>query len=165
MEAKELRNHLARWATGVTVITAMDRAGVPLGKAANSFHAVSIAPPLVAWCVDVASTRYDEWLAAEHYAVHVLGIHQEDLVKRFSTRGGDKFDELEWTSGPGGTPLLDSAHLRVICRVVDRHPAGDHTYLIGEVLDIQSGDQTTPLLFHGGKISHFLEPQLIDRKG
>lgn len=164
MDAKMLRNHLARWATGVTVVTTSDRDGTPLGKAANSFHAVSLDPPLVAWCVDVASTRYAEWLAANAYAVHVLGDHQTDLVKRFAARGGDKFTGLEWTPGPLGVPLLDHAHLRVIVRVVDRHPAGDHTYLIGEVLDIEAGDQTNPLLFHAGHVSAYVQPQLLEER-
>lgn len=163
MDAKQLRTHLARWSTGVTVITTMDRSGEPLGKAANSFHTVSLEPPLVAWCVDVASTRYDEWMAADAYAVHVLGDHQTDLVKRFAARGGDKFQGLDWSPGQYGIPLLDHAHLRVIVRVVDRHPAGDHTYLIGEVVGIEAGDQTTPLLFVDGKISSYVQPQLLGR--
>jgi len=162
MDAKQLRTHLARWATGVTVITTIDSAGQPLGKAANSFHTVSLDPPLVAWCVDVASTRYDEWLATEAYAVHVLGDHQHDLVRRFAARGGDKFAGLAWTPSAHDVALLDHAHLRVVVRVVDRHPAGDHTYLIGEVLDIEPGDQTSPLVFHNGQLTPFLQPQLID---
>lgn len=163
MDAQQLRNHLARWSTGVSVITTVDRSGEPLGKAANSFHTVSLTPPLVAWCVDVASTRYDEWMAAEAYAVHILGDHQTDLVKRFAARGGDKFTGLEWGRGSYGLPLLQHAHLRVITRVVDRHRAGDHTYLIGEVVGIEAGDQTTPLLFVDGKISSYVQPQLLGR--
>lgn len=163
MDAKQLRNHLARWSTGVTVVTTTDRTGEPLGKAANSFHTVSLEPPLVAWCVDVASTRYTEWMATEAYAVHVLGDHQTDLVKRFAARGGDKFTGLEWSPGSYDLPLLEHAHLRVIVRVVDRHPAGDHTYLIGEVDSIEAGDQTAPLLFVDGKISSYVQPQLLGR--
>lgn len=162
MDAKQLRDHLARWATGVTVITTIDRDGAPLGKAANSFHTVSLTPPLVAWCVDVSSTRYDEWLATDAYAVHVLGDHQTDLVRRFAAKGGDKFTGLSWTPGPGGVPLIDRAHLRVVVRVTDRHPAGDHTYLIGEVIGIDAGDATNPLLFHGGKVSPLVHPNPTD---
>lgn len=163
MDAKQLRSHLARWSTGVSVITAAGDAGEPLGKAANSFHTVSLEPPLVAWCVDVASTRYGEWMAANAYAVHILGDHQADLVKRFAARGGDKFTGLEWGIGAYGLPVLEHAHLRVIVRVIDRHPAGDHTYLIGEVDGIEAGDQTNPLLFVDGKIWPFVQPQLLGR--
>lgn len=158
MDAMQLRNHLARWATGITVITTLDREGMPLGKAANSFHTVSIDPPLVGWCVDAASTKHEDWLAAEGYAVHVLGTHQEDLVRRFAARGGDKFTGLEWETGPIGLPLLDDAVLRIVTRVVDRHAAGDHTYLIGEVLEIQAGERDDPLLFVHGKVTAITAP-------
>lgn len=161
MDAQELRRHFARWATGVTVITTMDREGKPLGKAANSFHVVSLDPPLVAWCVDIGSTRYEEWLAANAYAVHVLGDHQTDLVPRFARSGGEKFEGLSWTPGPLGVPLLEGSHLRVITRVIARHLAGDHTYLVGEVLDMETGDDTNPLLFVEGKVTPFQQPAVL----
>lgn len=158
MDKQLLRRELGRWVTGVTVITTMDRQGLPLGKAANSFHTVSLSPPLVAWCVDVDSTRYDEWLAAERYAVHVLGAHQHHLINRFAAKGGDKFTNLDWEPGPGSVPLLAGSHLRLVCRVVDRHRAGDHTYLIGQIeqLDVDSG--SAPLAFHRGTVAP-LEPK------
>lgn len=160
MDSRQLRAHLGRWATGIAVITTIDRVGLPLGKTANSFHAVSLDPPLVSWCVDVASTRYAEWLAAPTYAVHVLSDEQSDLVTRFATTSSDKFAGLNWTSGPGGVPLLDGAHLRIIASVTDRHPAGDHTYLIGSITDIHVTEQSIPLLFHGGSVIPLVHPEL-----
>lgn len=150
IEPTELRRQLTRWTTGVTVITTMGADGVPLGKAANSFHSVSLDPPLVAWCVDVRSTRYDEWIAAPGFVVHILADDQTDLVYRFARRGGDKFADLAWQPGPWEMPQLE-ASLRLTCRTWKQFEAGDHTYLIGEVIDVAERDHSGVLLFHGGR--------------
>ncbi len=158
MKSDSFRQFMALWATGITVVTASGRDGAPLGKAANSFHTVSMSPPLVAWCVDVASTRYEEWMAADAYAVHVLGEGQTDMVSRFAARGGDKFRGVRYASGPYGVPVLEHSHLRLIARVVDRHVAGDHCYLIGEVLEVCEGDEGAPIIFYGGAVSPLHQP-------
>lgn len=150
IDPQSLRRHLSRWTTGVAVITTLDRHGVPLGKAANSFHSVSLDPPLVSWCVDIGSTRYDEWLGAPGYVVHVVSERQRDLVRTFASRGGDKFADVDWESGLFGMPLLDDVALRLECRMWKQVEAGDHTYLIAEVVHVDDRAHH-PLLFHGGR--------------
>lgn len=145
-----LRRLLARWTTGISVMTTLTRDGEPVGKAANSFHSVSLDPPLVGWCVDVGSTRYAEWLAAPGYVVHILSAEQRGLVKRFAQRGGDKFTGIDWAPGRFGMPILRGASVRIQCRTWKQLEAGDHTYLVGEILEIDDGPAET-ILFHGGK--------------
>lgn len=150
IDSAELRRMLARWPTGVCVITTAAQDGTPIGKAANSFHTVSMEPALVSWCVDVGSTRYEDWVGAPGYVVHILSEEQLDLVGRFARKGGDKFADLAWTKGPFGMPLLENAALRIVCQSWAQYPAGDHTYLVGEILTIEDQPHH-PLLFHGGK--------------
>lgn len=150
LDTATLRRMLARWTTGVCVITTVAPDGFLLGKAANSFHSVSMEPPLVSWCLDVGSTRYEDWLAAPGYVVHILSEDQLDLVSRFARKGGDKFVGLDWVPGPHGMPLLEDAALRIFCRTWQQYPAGDHTYLVGEIVTIEDQPHR-PLLFHGGK--------------
>ena len=52
--ADDFRAALAMFATGVTIVTARDAAGEPIGLTANSFNSVSIAPPLVLWSLSRA---------------------------------------------------------------------------------------------------------------
>lgn len=150
MDVAELRRMLTRWTTGVCVITTVAPDGFLLGKAANSFHSVSLEPPLVSWCLDVGSTRYQDWLDAPGYVVHILSEEQLNLVGRFARKGGDKFEGLAWTPGPGGMPLLEDAALRIVCRAWRQYEAGDHTYLVGEIITIEDQPHH-PLIFHGGK--------------
>ena len=55
IDAARYRKVLGHFATGVTVITAMD-GDEPTGMAANSFTSVSIEPPLVLFCAAKSSS-------------------------------------------------------------------------------------------------------------
>ena len=48
-ERRLLRDAFGAFMTGVTVVTALDGEGRPLGFTANSFASVSLDPPLVAF--------------------------------------------------------------------------------------------------------------------
>ena len=51
MDAEELRRALAKFATGVTVVTAEDPETGVHGMTANAFTSVTLEPPLVLVCV------------------------------------------------------------------------------------------------------------------
>jgi flavin reductase (DIM6/NTAB) family NADH-FMN oxidoreductase RutF len=69
--AKELRSAFSRFATGVTIVTAMTDRG-PVGMTANSFSSVSLHPPLTLWSIDRKSSRYDAFAGTWDTAIHVL---------------------------------------------------------------------------------------------
>lgn len=135
-----LRRHLARWPTGVAIVTTVVD-GRPIGKTINSFHSTSLQPPLVGWCVDHGSSQLADWLAADGFVVHVVGSDHWDLISRFAARSADRFAGVDWTPGLDGMPRLTAEMpLRLECRVRHRLPAGDHTYLIGQVVDLVAGE-------------------------
>ena len=140
-----LRSQLARWPTGVSVITALS-ADSPLGKTVNSFHATSLEPALVGWCIDHKSTQLEEWLAADGYVVHVMASDQVELITRFATSASDRFAGLDWTPGLDGMPRLAvEVPLRLECRLAHRLAVGDHTYLIGEVVAMTVAAGVVPM--------------------
>ena len=58
IDPRALRDAFGAFMTGVTVVTAHDAAGNPLGFAANSFSSVSLDPPLVLVCLANSSRNY-----------------------------------------------------------------------------------------------------------
>jgi flavin reductase (DIM6/NTAB) family NADH-FMN oxidoreductase RutF len=135
-----LRAQLARWPTGVAVITATGLTR-PIGKTVNSFHATSLEPPLVGWCIDRKSSQFDEWMAAEGYVVHVLASDQACLMSHFARPATDRFQGIDWTPGLDGMPVLaEPVPIRIECRVTQRLPAGDHSYLVGQVITMTAAD-------------------------
>lgn len=146
---QNFRQALGQYATGITIITARDSDNAPIGMTANSFASVSLDPPLVLWSVDKASPLYAGFAAASHYAVHVLDDSQQSLSHRFANDDVDKFADLNFQAGIEQLPLLDQYSALLQCKVVDRHEAGDHLILIGEVLNFQQ-ESADPLLFFAG---------------
>ena len=149
---RALRDALGRFATGVTVITCRGPDG-PLGITVNSFASVSLDPALVLWSVDRASSRAAAFVAADTYAIHILGREERDIAARF-TRNGASFDGLNWTSGPDGLPVLNGTLARFECARHATHDGGDHLILIGAVrrAALRNG---APLIFSQGHFGDF----------
>ncbi len=151
--SRVLRDALGRYATGVTVVTALGPHG-PVGITANSFTSVSLDPPLVLWCPARRSTRFAAFAVADRYAIHVLASDQLDLCRHFSRTGGG-FDQLGAGATPEGLPALPGVLARFDCAAHACHDGGDHAILVGRVLRAETRDGA-PLIFWGGRYGDFL---------
>ena len=119
--------------TGVTVVTAHDKNGDPLGFTANSYTSVSIDPPLILVCLANSSQNYDSLVNASGFAVNILSETQIDVSNTFARPVDDRFASVPWHKGPKGAPILDGASAWFDCRMHKTVEAGDHVILIGEV--------------------------------
>ncbi len=139
------RDTLARWASGVTVVTARADGG-PVGMTAASFSSLSLDPPLVLVCVARSAQAHAGLVGARGFAVHVLGASQAEMSARFAKPGPDKFAGHPDERGPFDVPLLPFGVARLVC---ERHGAldgGDHTILVGRVVSTELAG-TDPLLY------------------
>src|SRR2546429_7494212 len=118
IDSARFRTVLGHFATGVTVVTGHGPDG-PSGMAANSFTSVSLDPPLVLVCMAHSSTTWPAIRDSRHFAVNILGEHQEDTCRRFGTKTGDRFEGVGWAPGKTGSPVLHQA-IAYIHRVI--HP-------------------------------------------
>ena len=100
--------------------------GRDVGLTANSFNSVSLEPPMVLWSLDKKSSNAAAFMAAEHFAVHILASDQEHVSNRFAKRGIDRFAGLAVERGHGDVPLLAGCSARFECRTAYRHEGGDH---------------------------------------
>jgi flavin reductase (DIM6/NTAB) family NADH-FMN oxidoreductase RutF len=150
IEPQELRRVMGHFATGVTVITTKDSSGVPSGLTANAFMSLSLNPPLVLISVDKGATCYSCFEPQNAFTVNFLGEEQEEVSRRFATKGADKFAGLKWHVGSNGAAIIDGAIGYVECKVVQCHDGGDHTIVIGEILNM-GADGGRPLLFFKGQ--------------
>ena len=140
---------MGHFATGVTVITTMDRSGNPFGLTANAFTSLSLDPPLVLVCIDKEVQCYPYFEESGLFAVNLLSEDQEELSRRFATKGIEKFAGVKWQKGKKGLALIEGAIGHIECRIVNRHDGGDHTIYVGEILRADAaGDR--PLIFFQG---------------
>ena len=149
-DARELRKVLGAFVTGVTVITALDRAGRPHGLTANSFSSVSLDPPLILWSQSLASPSHPVFLEAERFVVNILADDQVEVSMRFARGGADKFAGCQTRPGLGGVPLIAGCAAYLECRRIDSFPGGDHRVFLGAVERIERTDGA-PLVFGGGR--------------
>ncbi|HEU4343559.1 MAG TPA: flavin reductase family protein [Candidatus Binatia bacterium] len=150
IDSQKLRRVLGHFATGVTVITTKDIQGAPFGLTANAFTSLSLNPPLVLICVDKAAQCYSCFAASNVFTVNFLREDQEEISRRFATKGVDKFAGLKWHEGANGAAVLEGAIGYLECKIVQSYEGGDHTIIVGEVVNAAaSGDR--PLLFFQGK--------------
>lgn len=149
-DSRQLRNALGRFPTGVTVITTRAPSGKREGLTANSFSALSLAPPLVLWSLVSKSASLPGFLASGHFAINVLASSQSGISHRFATPSQDKFADLPVEDGIGGSPLLPQALAVFECSTERSLEAGDHVLFIGRVHRIRYGDGD-PLIFNAGR--------------
>jgi flavin reductase (DIM6/NTAB) family NADH-FMN oxidoreductase RutF len=149
---REFRDALGQFASGVTVVTAVEN-GKTHGMTANAFVSVSLDPPLVLVSLDNRSKLHRILSGAKRYGVSVLAEDQRVLSDHFAGRTTEGV-HVRFVSRVG-TPLVEGAVAYFVVRVVDAHLAGDHTLYIGTVEHFESRDDK-PLLFYAGRYQQLL---------
>ena len=149
--ASDFRAALGMFATGVTIVTARDATGAPVGLTANSFNSVSLSPPLVLWSLSRTAGSMPAFERGSHYAINILAAGQHALALRFATKEVDRFDGVAFRAGTSGVPLLDGAAAIFECFNRSRYEEGDHVIFVGEVERCMRREGAQPLIFHGGR--------------
>ncbi|MEO1303699.1 MAG: flavin reductase family protein [Pseudomonadota bacterium] len=156
-DLRTFRDTLGLFVTGVTVITARDADGAPVGITANSFNSVSLDPPLILWSIGLNARSLDAFRQANAFAVHILRDDQAALSQRFATSGTNKFSGLSIETGLRDVPLLPDCAARLECSPYAKHPAGDHILFIAEVHRLASDPDAMPLVYHGGRYAELAD--------
>ncbi|WP_406393201.1 flavin reductase family protein [Streptomyces sp. NBC_00882] len=155
VEQAEFRRVLGSFASGVTVVTAPGAPGEePAGFACQSFSALSLDPPLVAFMVGRTSTTWPRIAQAGTFCVNVLSAEQGELCRAFAVSGADKFAGVAHAPAPAsGSPRLAGTLAWIDCTIHAVHTGGDHLIVVGRVdaLGPGDGDGEPPLLFHKGR--------------
>ena len=145
-----LRDAMARFPTGVTVVTAIGPSG-PAGVTANAVVSLSLEPPMMLAALDLGSRTL---IAIEHarvFGINVLAGDQADVARRFSTKDPhpEKWDGVGW-SERAGAPLIEGSAIWLACGLAEVHDGGDHSIVTGTVLELLASEGE-PLLFLDGE--------------
>ena len=88
--ARKFRDVLGRFASGVTVVTAIS-GGAPVGLTCQSFSSVSLNPPLVVFIPAKTSRAWPMIQRSGRFCVNFLADGQAELSNQMASRGVDKF--------------------------------------------------------------------------
>lgn len=139
VSASGFREVLARWASGVAVVSVRDAQGLG-ATTVSSFSSLSLEPPLVLVALSDASRTLKRVQAAGRFTVSILASAQRDVSVRCSK--GEAEDAA----------FDDDAFAReclagLSCTLLDVHRYGDHLLLIGRVVGVRRGEEREPLLY------------------
>ncbi len=153
-QGRMLRSMMARFATGVTVVAA--RQGPLLaGMTANAIASISIDPPLMMASIGHTSETHEAILGSHSFAISVLSEQQQAIADCFAqpTTAAKlrRFCDAPWHEAETGSPILDAAIAYFDCRLIARHPGGDHTIFIGEIVAAGFDESADPLIWYGSR--------------
>jgi flavin reductase (DIM6/NTAB) family NADH-FMN oxidoreductase RutF len=147
LDPATLRRLYGTFPSGVVAVCGTGPDG-HVGLAASSFTAVSMDPPLVAFCIQNDSTTWPRLATLPRLGISVLGAAHAGACRQLAAKGTDRFAGLAVTATPGGALFLDGASARLDCVVETLLPAGDHRIVL---LRVEAADMVAdhePLVFH-----------------
>ncbi|MBJ95840.1 MAG: hypothetical protein CMP23_15365 [Rickettsiales bacterium] len=172
VDAASFRSALARFASGVTVITTVDSEGRDHGMTASAFTSLSLEPPLILVCIKQGNSTYRLIEERGAFAVNILSRSQEALSNRFA--GGIVDEHGNWSPWPqerdrfadlqlqrtahSGAAGLEGSLAILDCTLEKILPGGDHGIFVGRIQDLTlaAGEELDPLLYGGGSYGSFL---------
>lgn len=121
-----------------TVVTATGADGRHQGLTMTAVCSASLEPPLVIVCLDHASNTLRAVRESGSFTVNYIAQGHEAVAMQFATKSDGKFADVSVDTcdhGLGGPILREHSAAHAVCRVEQLVEAGDHTVVIGVVVD------------------------------
>ncbi len=147
VDATAFRAAASRFATGVTVITALDEERGICAMTANSFVTVSLSPPTVLILTKANRTQRAIEVSGR-YGVNILPDNAAHVSAHFGGRPDPSYaPQYEFSHD---LPRLTDSIAFFACEVVREITLSDHSMFIAEVTGCNSRD-SAPLVFFGSR--------------
>lgn len=156
LSADEFREVIGHFASGVTVVTALD-GGEPFGTTASAVASLSLEPPMLLVCMNRSSRTGQAIDRSGRFGVSILAEGQSEIAERFARKGSD-FEGIPLRRGSWGEPLLSEALATLECRVAERVAGGTHTVFIAEVDRASARTGGAPLAYFRGMFGRLEVP-------
>jgi flavin reductase len=140
---------MRRFPAGVSVVT-VDLEGERLGLTLGTLVTLSLEPPLVGFAIRKDAALHELLRRAGDFGISLLAAGQAGIAQHFARgippiglwTGIDVLDDE-------GPPLIAGAVGWLRGRLLAEHPAGSHTFFVGEVESAAPGPTDRPLAYFG----------------
>lgn len=148
---EDFKNCLALFASGVTVVTYKEKEELG-GVTVSSFSSLSLEPPLILFCLNKNIHSYAVIQRIENFAVHILSEEQETISNSFASSKVNKHEFFHQTGFEllHDVPILKDYLALLICQKETLYEGGDHSIVIGRVLETRIGNGKPLLYFSRG---------------
>ena len=144
------RHALGRFATGVSVITALGERGEGVGVTVSALASLSLEPPLLLFCLDRSTARLDVYERSAAFGVNILAAGQQSVSELFASQREDKFVKTAHRAGASGCLLIDGCLANLECVRLAVHDGGDHRIFVVRVDRVDQTEADPLLYFRGG---------------
>jgi len=150
VDPERFRVAMRRIAAPVYVVTTDGPAGRG-GFTCTAFSSVADTPPTVLVCLNRNSRSALAFRQNGAFAVNVLGAADRPVADLFS--GLDprpvsmRFDAQPWQVA-AGVPVLPTAMAWFACRTIEMKDLASHQVMIGQVIEVGTRPEGTPLFYH-----------------
>lgn len=155
LHIQDFKKALSKFTTGIAVVTTTTPDQRPFGLTINAFSSLSLAPPLVLFCLTRTCRFYTNLSHQPSFTFNILNASQQALAEHFARPyQGDKWDHIEFEWGNNGCPSLKNALATIECQKHAIYPGGDHDIILGAVKHLESKQEGEPLLYFSGQYKH-----------
>ncbi len=148
----DMRLVMGKFATGVVVVTTVDKIGRPHFMTANSLTSVSLLPPLILISVGHERNSFKFLEETGRFGISILRSDQQAIALQSSQSEKNDCEDasVPYDLDSHSMPMISGCLGFLECLVENQHTYGDHSVFIGLVkkTKIYSG---SPLLFFEGK--------------
>lgn len=165
-DPRTFKDALSSWATGVSVVAA-EVDDLLYGITVTSFASVSLEPPLVLVCLASDGSLPAMVKRSGGFTVSLLARDQEQQANHFARSGREPELRLQdgqpgmWTRA--GRPVVQGSIAWLCCDLHDAVVSGDHTIIVGRVIEAVSDGTREPLIYcrrgYRGLDGSLMEPQ------
>lgn len=146
----QFRAAMSRLASGVVALTT--RSGNhDYAMTATAIASVSLEPPLLLVCVESSARFHEAVVDSGAFVVSLLSREQRRAAEWLATPGKPligQFDQIPHTRSEAGIVLLTGSLATLECRVHAVHGAGDHSIVVGEVVQTALAERPGDALVH-----------------
>jgi Conserved protein/domain typically associated with flavoprotein oxygenases, DIM6/NTAB family len=130
--------------SSVVIITTMWR-GEPVGMTVNTFNSVSLDPLLVMFMADRRKGNEVPYIESRKFCVNF--VDNRDLLKIFAFKNvKERFSTVKYRLIIG-VPILEESFAYMISEVKSVYEEGDHSIIIGKIVDMEMKRNATPIIY------------------
>ncbi len=151
-----------KFVTNVGLITSKGPHGNNI-MAAEWTHHISYAPSLLAVCIGPNKATLDNIRETREFGVHLAAFDQNVFSSIAGGNTGKEVNKIAILKDLGlkfynaskiDVLMLEDAAMQAECKLMQEVELGDHTMMVGEVVEIRSTEKE-PLIYNGGKYLNF----------
>jgi flavin reductase (DIM6/NTAB) family NADH-FMN oxidoreductase RutF len=147
--AADFKDALASWASGVSIVSTR-AGGLVYGLTVSSFASLSMEPPLVLVCIGNKNRLPAMIRESSAFAISLLAKDQGEASAALARSGREPGVTLDVPEErcSNDLPVVSGAVAHLACELHSELVVGDHTIVVGRVVEAVASPDREPLLYY-----------------